>query len=975
MKGPTFLQSILLGIGIVLCLFYVVQFYRRKEGFETAEKILNNALSPLGSSMSPLGASVAPIGVSKAEGKEIANTLSSALHHDTVVADGEGSIMKGNTMPKFKPRIDDETSFMGHVKFCEEQGANPNPFSDKKFRELCGMCMTEGTLLNGKQFTTPTGIVVYPEDKDSALEEKRKNGYPFSRVIPSYKSATCKGSSTGPNALPSIALNASEYTLMNANKACAKVSTVGVNGCAVCLPTGKNSYLPDTASIESSELFVYGSGTLNYTIGSVTGKLVLNETKAERINLGNVEEGTSIQLSIARDSRIEGPFIGGFIQSTTPRSAKFKLPIDRLSLTVEGSQGPPKKGRSVRSKEFGGPIPYLYPVNQKEEIFAITGFFPFTFLQSSEIAAFDCPTGPFMKKQSSASQFSKDPCMGQAEGSLSDACLRSKIEENGCSAAGTLYKSPQEEGIGESIMSFVNKVATYANMSNKDREAAKKCTGKSFPTSCDPILSGNEPSNKCLTDLYLNNLVESSFGSSYTGSTLASTSINPETKKPMFCQATGSLHPKKSNTLSNIYKRGYKGNYGLDGLRMFLSDIFNRATDDTLSPSVADDQGGRKTSIEQCFTEVPDLRSVEKPKELVIFYKHCNYEGQSASKDVGRYNMGEMGMNNDDISSIRIPQGYKVTLHHAADFGGYSMTATSSLPCLVNNIMPNGVSWNDQISSFIVETLEQPREFVTFYKHCNYEGQSASKDVGRYDMGQMGMNNDDISSIRIPQGYKVTIYQHASFGGYSMAFTKSAPCLVNNYMPSGVSWNDQISSFIIETVDSSAPAAASPNYIWPANYSKNAVFSAGTTIAWPWSSNHVLMHGVRLIPSWQNLLNSMHWLWFRQNPLALPREERGVYKIYNNPFNTTIQVKFHWVIFGSISYIGLNNRPILASGPSQPWFGSVDLTLPPGESVLQVNCVSLGYTFAGFLGACIRNGSEPLFLTDRSWGWMQNTAG
>jgi hypothetical protein len=97
---------------------------------------------------------------------------------------------------------------------------------------------------------------------------------------------------------------------------------------------------------------------------------------------------------------------------------------------------------------------------------------------------------------------------------------------------------------------------------------------------------------------------------------------------------------------------------------------------------------------------------------------------------------------------------------------------------------------------------------VILHEHTNYSGRSAICDVGNYDINSVIalIGNDAISSITIPSGYGITVYEHI-FGGASATFTKSIPNLLHitmiadNY--SSISWNDQISSFTVFRVDSS----------------------------------------------------------------------------------------------------------------------------------------------------------------------------
>jgi hypothetical protein len=67
-----------------------------------------------------------------------------------------------------------------------------------------------------------------------------------------------------------------------------------------------------------------------------------------------------------------------------------------------------------------------------------------------------------------------------------------------------------------------------------------------------------------------------------------------------------------------------------------------------------------------------------------------------------------------------------------------------------------------------------------FYEHCDYQGSVSELGVGDYDVGAMGIGNDIISSVKIPSGLKVILYEHGNFQGKTVELTSDTPCLVNN---------------------------------------------------------------------------------------------------------------------------------------------------------------------------------------------------
>jgi hypothetical protein len=80
---------------------------------------------------------------------------------------------------------------------------------------------------------------------------------------------------------------------------------------------------------------------------------------------------------------------------------------------------------------------------------------------------------------------------------------------------------------------------------------------------------------------------------------------------------------------------------------------------------------------------------------------------------------------------------------------------------------------------------------ATFYYDCWFSGPSVQLGRGNYDMNQMGLPNDSISSVRVPAGLTVVLYEHAGFQGRTVTLTSDNSCLVYN------GFNDAASSIKI----------------------------------------------------------------------------------------------------------------------------------------------------------------------------------
>lgn len=92
-------------------------------------------------------------------------------------------------------------------------------------------------------------------------------------------------------------------------------------------------------------------------------------------------------------------------------------------------------------------------------------------------------------------------------------------------------------------------------------------------------------------------------------------------------------------------------------------------------------------------------------------------------------------------------------------------------------------------------TTPTPTGSVKVFQHCNFGGYSATLATGTYDLAKlisMGVRNDDLSSLQVPAGYKVTLYLHDKFTGTTLVRTQNDSCLVN------AKFNDVVSSIKVE---------------------------------------------------------------------------------------------------------------------------------------------------------------------------------
>ena len=94
---------------------------------------------------------------------------------------------------------------------------------------------------------------------------------------------------------------------------------------------------------------------------------------------------------------------------------------------------------------------------------------------------------------------------------------------------------------------------------------------------------------------------------------------------------------------------------------------------------------------------------------------------------------------------------------------------------------------------------------VTLYNDINYAGWSASFPVGTYNYNAFvaaGAVNDQATSVRVPAGYKVTLYEHGDFTGTSVTLTADSSYLG--------AFNDKASAVVVSLNNSSSSASSTP---------------------------------------------------------------------------------------------------------------------------------------------------------------------
>ena len=650
--------------------------------------------NPLMSMINPAINPIIPVGASPAVIQQKQKTIDSALGNLFTPYDPTSpeAFKLKDMLNRYKVRSDAKGGLYNAINFCRksasenaapftqyrrdtgnniENDTNGNPIVSKqgsqevinenetlKFDEVCGVCLTSGVDEDGKPFTGRRGMLVDPSAVQGALKEQRDFSYPFPRVSPSL--GKCEGS---PNE-PAFAINEETLKIYTSRIDCQRKKEVG-NNCGLCYENDTYTYVDDKVLRNTVSLILMGLGVCKITASGrevktgitlsnqtpVSIPLILNQqvwtfnSATRRWNLETrvspILEGDQFIVEVTKDPRQpeEIPIVYGYLGSINPNGGKFALPLNLIvNVDLASNTAPNKTGGFYQFAENGIEVARIRPGQNGERI-QLQGEIPFTFVQSSEFSALDCPAAPFQTKAKSLSRIATDqPCYakGSRAGFYNDDCLRERILDAGCTNGGDLFKNPKL--LNSRITDFANQTvntgdpqsltqitATLKDIAANDlMDAAKTklCSGRVISSPCEffmkypslkmeRVLNGTDRANasrapaakSCLSYLYNNkgaSAGDGGIGATYAGMTLYQ-NIS-ENKDKLYCLPEGQLNPDRSDAslmeLARIYDMGYRAAVGVEGVKKYLTEHLEMAIDERRN---ANTDVERKAAIRKCF--------------------------------------------------------------------------------------------------------------------------------------------------------------------------------------------------------------------------------------------------------------------------------------------------------------------------------------------------------------------------------------
>jgi len=188
------------------------------------------------------------------------------------------------------------------------------------------------------------------------------------------------------------------------------------------------------------------------------------------------------------------------------------------------------------------------------------------------------------------------------------------------------------------------------------------------------------------------------------------------------------------------------------------------------------------------LSTITNLKTDRAYDARATIYEHGNYQGRSQVIGVGSYDMAELSIGNDTLSSLKVPDGLQVTLYEDANFKGRTKKFVSDTPWV-------GDDFNDLVSAVSVEMV------ATIYSERIYQGKSQHVGVGMYNIDDLTIGDDTLSSLKVPQGMMVTLFEHADFKGRLRVFTENTPWV-------GGDFNDITSGIAVKVMGIAIPNGA-----------------------------------------------------------------------------------------------------------------------------------------------------------------------
>jgi hypothetical protein len=177
-------------------------------------------------------------------------------------------------------------------------------------------------------------------------------------------------------------------------------------------------------------------------------------------------------------------------------------------------------------------------------------------------------------------------------------------------------------------------------------------------------------------------------------------------------------------------------------------------------------------------------------------YEAENFMGKKMILTTGQDKMpdlsGVISYLSDQISSVRVADGYILNLYRHVNYQDQAWQYVGE--------NANIGYFNDYANSLkVIEGNSEKSACI--YEAANYNEGPYTEEKCYYDViedGFLGLIHDEVSSVRVGEGYKVTLYKAIYFGGETCELTTDTANITEGC---GNGWNDVASSLKIEKIN------------------------------------------------------------------------------------------------------------------------------------------------------------------------------
>lgn len=625
-----------------------IKYFKSKEGFEPLpnkkyQQDLKQKQSEFNSftlSSNPLTVAQDTAFLTPQQQADYKNSLQAMLQTPQIINSGPNEVQVGPATSPFSAYLPTPTSDEGLAAFCQATPINDSVFENSRFAANCGVCINGGTLMDGQTFTGTKGLFIRSSAKQTATEESQRIGSSFVNAAPSIGTCVGASSTAGLDSQYTFAVNKNDYLAFKNRMECKKNQVLS-SQCATCLQDGSYTYTGNNREFTTNLTFFFaGSGTMTVSLGSETiyftstgvqttssaaqasTKVTLRETGSPIVITSTLKEGAPINISVTETTKGTANLFG-VLKVPLGTGGYTTINLDKILLQDDESGTKPRRGKFYKSIAISSSdtldSPILIPGVGKSKML-LSGNIPFVSPTDFPFEGIDCKGSILQTKPESVARFGGDPCYkpaGQGPGTWSDACIQNRITSVGCTESGDLFKNPASLK-SLSLTQMIQQLQRVSNTQYTDKVASKQCTGKDLSTPCDAYINWNPQetgtiSPQCLSFLYKNEGDgKPMIGPTYTGPVNSFFTLDSEGKK-MFCLPKTSLDPTSSAQTTQMYQKlatnGYKGNFGIKAVQLYMNDTFNRATNTGLNANLPDSRGGRMNSIQSCYgnlAAIPD---------------------------------------------------------------------------------------------------------------------------------------------------------------------------------------------------------------------------------------------------------------------------------------------------------------------------------------------------------------------------------